>query len=119
MHADQSVLAVIAVFIDKHLPGAASLMDFVAVGIVVVTATALDQQAVAFDVGQVGTWLFALAEEVTAGVVGLATLEQVAILLANAVGLQTALFVVNLYPALPAYPSRRWIFRKPTGLGYR
>ncbi|EPN38141.1 hypothetical protein A242_29203, partial [Pseudomonas syringae pv. actinidiae ICMP 19095] len=42
-YANQSVLAVVAVFSDKLLAGAASLADLVAVRIVVVMAVALHQ----------------------------------------------------------------------------
>ncbi len=92
--ADQSVLAVVAVLSDKFLPGATSFADLVAVGVVVVMAVALHEQAVAFDVGQVGSRLIALAQQVTGRVVGVAALEQVAVLLTDAVGLNTALIIV-------------------------
>ncbi len=49
------MLAVVAVFGDEFLPGAAAFADQVAEGVVVVVAVALDQQAVAFDGGRAGT----------------------------------------------------------------
>ena len=116
------------------MPGAAAFADLIAVGVVIVMAVALHQQAVAFDVGQVGGGQVALAQQVTGrvvgeafrrgttdvdqavqrvvvkaaialaavidprqvavGIVSVATLEQAAILLADAMSLQPALFVV-------------------------
>ena len=51
--ADQAVLAVVAVFGDEFLSGAATLANQVAVGVVVVVAITLHQQAIAFDVGEI------------------------------------------------------------------
>ena len=132
--ADQSVLAVVAVFGDKLLTGAASLADLVAVGVVVVVPVALHEQAVAFDVGQVGDGQVVLGEQVAGRVMGEAfrraaahadqaiqrvvveaavafstvvdacqiaicvvrvvAVEQVAVLLADTVGLKAALVIV-------------------------
>ncbi|VVO37256.1 hypothetical protein PS689_05492 [Pseudomonas fluorescens] len=128
------MLAVVAVFGDKLLTGAASLADLVAVGVVVVVPVALHEQAVAFDVGQVGDGQVVLGEQVAGRVMGEAfrgaaahadqaiqrvvveaavafsavvdacqiaicvvrvvAVEQVAVLLADAVGLKAALVIV-------------------------
>lgn len=68
--ADEAVLAVVAVFGDEFLAGTTAFADQVAVGIVVVMAVALHQQAVAFDVGQVRCAFIVLTEQVTRRVVG-------------------------------------------------
>ncbi|KMM93240.1 hypothetical protein TU81_10510 [Pseudomonas lini] len=64
------MLAVVTVLSDEFLPGATTFADQVTVGVVIIVAVALHQQAVAFDVGQVRGWLVALAEEVARRVVG-------------------------------------------------
>ena len=131
---NQTVLAVVTVFGDEFLPCATTFAGQVAVGVVVLVAVALHQQAVAFDVGQVCGGLVALAQQVAGRVVGeafrgaatdvdqavervvvvaaiafatvidgsevaiggvsVATVEQIALLLAGAVRLQSTLFVV-------------------------
>ncbi len=68
--ADQAVLAVVLVFGDQFLTGAAAFAAEVAEGVVVVVTVALHQQAVTFDVGQVGGGLVTLAEQVAGRVVG-------------------------------------------------
>ena len=55
--ADQAVLAVVAVFGDEFLRGAAAFADQVAEGVVVVMAVALHQQAVALHPGGAGAVL--------------------------------------------------------------
>ena len=67
--ADQAMLAVVAVFGDELLAGAATFADQVAVGVVVVVAVALHEQAITFDVGEVGCGQLILAEQVTCRVV--------------------------------------------------
>ena len=65
--ADQAVLAVVAVFGDEFLRGAAAFADQVAEGVVVVVAVALHQQAVAYDVRGAGA---VLHQQVAGRVVG-------------------------------------------------
>ena len=60
--ADQAVLAVVAVFGDELLAGAATLADQVAVRVVVVVAVALHEQAITFDVGEVRNGQVILSE---------------------------------------------------------
>ena len=64
------MLAVVAVFGDEFLAGTTAFADQVAVGIVVVMAVALHQQAVAFDIGEVGGAFVVLSKQVTSRVVG-------------------------------------------------
>ena len=68
--ADEAVLAVVAVFGDEFLAGTTAFADQVAVGIVVVMAVALHQQAVAFDVGQVRCAFVVLTQQVTGRIMG-------------------------------------------------
>ena len=68
--ADPAMLAVVAVFGDELLAGAATLSDQVAVSVGVVVAVALHQQAIAFDIGEVGCGQVILAEEVACRVMG-------------------------------------------------
>ena len=66
-NADQTVLAVVAVFGDERVAFAASLADKVAEGVVVVVVVALDHQAIArHDVGAGAV----LHEQVASRVVG-------------------------------------------------
>ena len=55
--ADQAVLAVVAVFRDEFLPGAATFADQVAEGVVVVMSIALYQQAITQHLRNAGTIL--------------------------------------------------------------
>ncbi|CEL28795.1 hypothetical protein SRM1_02143 [Pseudomonas fluorescens] len=65
--ADEAVLAVVAIFGDQFLRGAAAFADQVAEGVVVVVAIALHQQAVALDVCRAGALLH---EQVAGRIVG-------------------------------------------------
>ncbi len=67
--ADQAVLAVVAVLGDEFLSGATAFTNQVAVGVLVVMAVALHEQAIAFHVGEIGRGQFILAEQVACGVV--------------------------------------------------
>ncbi|VVN48601.1 hypothetical protein PS624_06038 [Pseudomonas fluorescens] len=65
--ADQTVLAVVAVFSDESLRATTTLADQVAEGVVVVMTIALHEQAVAFDLARAGT---VLHQQVAGRVVG-------------------------------------------------
>ena len=129
-------MAVVAVFGDEFLRGAAAFADQVAEGVVVVVAVALHQQAIAHDVrgagavlhqqvagrvvGEAFRWVVAGvadagqavervvlvvalavagvgdAVEIAVGAVGIVAAIQRLLLLADGVGLQTALIVVGI-----------------------
>ncbi len=61
-NADQAVLAVVTILGDEFLSCATALANQIAVGVVVVMAVTLHQQAVTFDVGEVCCAFIALAQ---------------------------------------------------------
>ena len=69
-HADQAVLAIVAVFGDEFLSGAATFTGQVAIGVVIVVAVALHEQAIAFDVGEIRNGQDILSEQVTCRIMG-------------------------------------------------